>query len=69
MLDKEHTRIWRKSRLAARLLVKVKAGRPLSGIQQKLAQTLSADESVTDRLIDQALFSLKGSHAKRQNSY
>jgi hypothetical protein len=46
---------WRKSRLAARLLIR-KESRPLRPREQKLARRLSQDCEVTNRLIQQALY-------------
>ena len=48
---------WRKSRLAARLLIR-RADRPLRPRDQALARQLSADAEVTNRLIQQALYFL-----------
>ena len=48
---------WRKSRLAARLLLR-KESRPLRPREQRLAQQLSVDAEVTNRLIQQALYFL-----------
>jgi hypothetical protein len=48
---------WRKSRLAARLLLKREA-RPLKGRELTAARRLSADPEVTNRLIEQGLFFL-----------
>lgn len=48
---------WRKSRLAARLLIR-KASRPLRPRQQAVARRLSRDPEVTNRLIQQALYFL-----------
>lgn len=48
---------WRKSRLAARLLIR-KESRPLRPREQALARRLSQDSEVTDRLIQQALYFL-----------
>ncbi len=48
---------WRKSRLAARLLLR-KESRPLRPHEQALARRLSQDAEVTDRLIQQALYFL-----------
>jgi hypothetical protein len=45
---------WRKSRLAARLLIQ-KQERGLSPRRQDLANRLAADTAVTNRLIDHAL--------------
>ena len=48
---------WRKSRLAARLLLR-KESRPLRPREQALARRLSRDSEVTNRLIQQALYFL-----------
>lgn len=48
---------WRKSRLAARLLLR-QAARPLRPREQALARQLGADAEVTNRLIQQALYFL-----------
>ena len=48
---------WRKSRLAARLLIR-KESRPLRSREQALAHRLSQDSEVTNRLIQQALYFL-----------
>ena len=48
---------WRKSRLAARLLIR-KESRPLRPREQALARRLSQDSEVTNRLIQQALYFL-----------
>ena len=48
---------WRKSRLAARLLIR-KESRPLCPREQALAHHLSRDSEVTNRLIQQALYFL-----------
>lgn len=48
---------WRKSRLAARLLLRREA-RPLRSREQRLARQLSQDAEVTNRLIQQALYFL-----------
>jgi len=48
---------WRKSRLAARLLIR-KESRPLRPCEQALARRLSQDAEVTNRLIQQALYFL-----------
>ena len=48
---------WRKSRLAARLLIR-KESRPLRPREQALARRLSQDSEVTNRLIQQALYVL-----------
>jgi hypothetical protein len=48
---------WRKSRLAARLLLRKEAGR-LRPREQALARRLGGDPEVTNRLIQQALYFL-----------
>ena len=48
---------WRKSRLAARLLIRKEAG-TLRMREQALARRLSQDPEVTNRLIQQALYYL-----------
>ncbi|MEY2427780.1 MAG: hypothetical protein QOJ40_665 [Verrucomicrobiota bacterium] len=48
---------WRKSRVAARLLLR-KEFRPLRPREQTLARRLSQDSEVTNRLIQQALYFL-----------
>ena len=48
---------WRKSRLAARLLIRKEAGR-MTPRDQALARRLSQDPEVTNRLIQQALYFL-----------
>jgi hypothetical protein len=48
---------WRKSRVAARLLIR-KESRPLRPRELALARRLSQDPEVTNRLIEQALYFL-----------
>ena len=48
---------WRKSRLAARLLIRKEAG-TLRPRERRLARRLSQDPEVTNRLIQQALYFL-----------
>ncbi len=48
---------WRKSRVAARLLIR-RESRPLRPREQALARRLSQDSEVTNRLIQQALYFL-----------
>ena len=48
---------WRKSRIAARILIRKEAGR-MRPREQALARRLSADPEVTNRLIQQALYFL-----------
>lgn len=56
-------RPWRKSRLAARLLLRKAAGR-MSERDRRIAHSLSGDEEVTDRLIQQGLYYLGVGHHK-----
>ncbi len=55
--DNKNDRAWRKSRLAARLLLRREA-RPLRTRDQQLARQLAHDPEVTNRLIQQALYFL-----------
>jgi len=50
-------RPWRKSRLAARILLRKEAGR-MTARDRRLAQILSQDTEVTNRLIQQGLYYL-----------
>lgn len=52
-------RSWRKSRIAARILLRESAGR-LTARDRRLAPLLAADKGVTSRLIDQALYAFSG---------
>ncbi|MEQ2008702.1 MAG: hypothetical protein ABMA26_18135 [Limisphaerales bacterium] len=52
-------RSWRKSRIAARILLREQAGR-LTARDLRLAPLLAADKGVTSRLIDQALYAFSG---------
>jgi len=52
-------RCWRKSRIAARILLRHQAGRATAR-DERLARILSADNGVTSRLIDQALYAFSG---------
>lgn len=49
---------WRKARIAARIILKRRAGRLLSPRDQRLAERLGADPGVTNRLLDQAVNSI-----------
>ncbi len=53
---------WRKSRIAARLLLK-KQHRPWTPRDRALAARLAQDPGVTNRLIDQAIHWLKAPHS------
>jgi len=55
---------WRKARIAARLLLKREAGKPWSARDQRLAERLTQDSGVTNRLLDQAYHSHR---ARRKN--
>jgi len=48
---------WVKARIAARILLRQESGR-VTARDRRLAQVLSHDDAVTDRLIDQALASI-----------
>ena len=50
-------RAWRKSRLAARILLRKEAGR-MTARDRRLAKVLSRDSEVTNRLIQQGLYYL-----------
>ena len=52
-------RCWRKSRIAARILLRHEAGRTTPR-DARLAQLLAADKGVTSRLIDQAIYGIRG---------
>lgn len=45
---------WHKARIAARIWLKARQGKPLSPRDKRLARQLAADNGVTDRLIEQA---------------
>ncbi len=52
-------RCWRKSRIAARILLRAEAGR-LTERDLRLAKVLAQDRGVTSRLIDQAIHGFRG---------
>jgi hypothetical protein len=56
-VGEKRDRAWRKSRVAARLLLRREV-RPLRARQQELARQLARDPEVTNRLIQQALYFL-----------
>ena len=58
---RRHTmdRCWRKSRIAARILLRREAGKTTAR-DVRLAQFLAADTGVTSRLIDQAIHGIRG---------
>lgn len=45
---------WHKARVAARIWLKAKQGKPLSPRDKRLARLLASDKGVTNRLIEQA---------------
>ena len=45
---------WHKARVAARIWLKAKQGKPLSARDKRLARLLAADKGVTNRLMEQA---------------
>ena len=47
--------LYRKSRVAARLILRARSGRALSPRQRQLADSLAKDASVTPRLIQQGI--------------
>jgi len=62
MLPKGRERLdrsWRKSRIAARILLHAEAGK-LSERDVPLAKVLAAEKGVTSRLIDQAIHGIRG---------
>src|SRR5207237_8021040 len=63
--SKKGGRAWRKSRIAARLLFRRARG-PLSQRDRSLAQKLSQDPEVENRLIQQALYFLGGGVRKNE---
>jgi len=58
-LDRLMDPYWRKARIGARLLLKREAGQPWSARDRRLAQRLVDDPGVTNRLLDQALHSIR----------
>lgn len=57
LIDSRADGAWRKSRLAARLLIRKESGK-LRPREQALARQLSRDPEVSNRLIQQALYFL-----------
>jgi hypothetical protein len=57
---------WRKARIAARLLLRKEQSLPWTRRDQRLAVMLADDTAVTNRLIDQAMHSLR---ARKNNGY
>jgi hypothetical protein len=51
--------LWRGALIAARILRKQEAGKPLSSRDRRIARELFEDEGVSNRLIDQAVACLK----------
>ena len=57
---REHLdRCWRKSRIAARILLREEQGR-LTARDVRLGRMLAQDAGVTSRLIDQAIYGIRG---------
>ena len=50
--------IYRRSRLAARLILKARGGKELKDSEKALAARLASDPAVTSRLLDQAIRAL-----------
>jgi hypothetical protein len=55
---------WRKARIGARLIQKREEGKPWTVRDQRLAKWLAVDPGVTNRLLDQAWWSLR---ARKKN--
>lgn len=51
---------WHKARVAARIWLKAKQGRPLSARDKRLARLFGKDRGVEDRLIQQGVLSFLG---------
>lgn len=47
---------WHKSRVAARILLKARQGRPLNARDKRLAAAFASDHGVENRLIQQGLY-------------
>ena len=56
---------WHKARVAARIWLKAKAGRPLSVRDKRLARLFAKDRAVEDRLIQQGILSFLGGPYRR----
>jgi hypothetical protein len=54
---------WRKSRIAARILLREEAGK-LTPRDVALGRKFAFDKGVTPRLIDQAIYGIKGKKAR-----
>lgn len=63
-MDLNFNRAWRRSRLAARLLLEGER-RSLSPLRKRAAEKLLADKGVTNRLIQHGLDFLRGRIAQR----
>jgi len=59
---------WRRSRLAARIILRGRAGK-LTPRDRRVGALLKRDPGVTDRLIDQALASLRARPARRRPAH
>ena len=57
--EPRHDTCWRKSRIAARILLREEQGR-LTRRDVTLGRRLAADKGVTPRLIQQAIYGFKG---------
>ena len=57
--EPRHDTCWRKSRIAARILLREQAGK-LTRRDVALGRSLAADSGVTPRLIDQAIHGIRG---------
>lgn len=60
--DRKPDRYWRASRIAARILIKARSGRPLSPRDRRIGRLLSDDPGVEDRLIEQGLSYVSAPH-------
>lgn len=60
--------IWRRNRLAARILLKARTV-PLSERDRRLARVLLADDQVNSRLLDQGLAAVIGRRSERQRRW
>ncbi len=56
-------RCWRKARIAARILLRQEQGR-LTARDVRVGRQLAGDQGVTARLIDQAIYGIRGRKAR-----
>ncbi|HZV36904.1 MAG TPA: hypothetical protein VFB72_20175 [Verrucomicrobiae bacterium] len=61
--ESRHDTCWRKSRIAARILLREEAGK-LTRRDVALGHKLAVDPGVTPRLIDQAIHGLRGKKSR-----